>query len=421
MNSKNLTRRGFIVKMGALAGAIASGFTVSTVSAASRPGHLTNAKLEGSADKLTFSLLLDEPVKHKVFTLAAPDRVVIDLFDTTMVGRLKQGEHDRPPLTAIRYAVRDDGRLRVVLEMNGSVAVKTAMNASGSQNSLDITLTPTGKSTKSEDKAEKQDSSSKPETKADKKPAQKDKPRKPTSSEPAKGKFVVVIDPGHGGKDPGAIGNNGTREKDVVLEVARKLKARIDREKGMRAILTRDSDTFIPLRSRMDIAHARKANLFISVHADASPSSRASGSSVYILSDTGASSEAARLMAESENSYDLKFGNRSLNNTSNRIASVLLDLSQNAMMDRSLNLAKGVLTELSKVNDPLRGRVESAAFMVLKSPDIPSMLVETAFLSNPGEEKRLRTAAYQQQLATAMFKGVKRYQIAYTENGRQNT
>jgi N-acetylmuramoyl-L-alanine amidase len=292
------------------------------------------------------------------------------------------------------------------------------MRASGSQNILDITLTPTGKSRKPEAEAEK---SHEPEKKTDKKPAQKDKPPKPVTSEPAKDKFIVVIDPGHGGKDPGAVGSNGTCEKDVVLEVARKLKARIDREKGMRAILTRDSDRFIPLRSRMDIAHENKANLFISVHADANPSSRVSGSSVYILSEMGASSEAARLLAESENSYELKFGNRSLNNTSDRIASVLLDLSQNAMMDRSLSLAKGVLTELSKVNDPLRRGVESARFVVLRSPDIPSMLVETAFISNPGEEKRLRTAAYQQKLATAVFKGVKRYQIAYAESDRQNT
>ncbi len=150
----------------------------------------------------------------------------------------------------------------------------------------------------------------------------------------------MVIDPGHGGKDPGAVGSNGTREKDVVLQVARKLKSRIDREKGMRAILTRDSDKFIPLRGRMDIAHQHKADLFISVHADANPSSRVSGSSVYILSENGASSEAARLMAESENSYELKFGGGSLNNTSDRVASVLLDLSQNAMIDRSLNSGK---------------------------------------------------------------------------------
>jgi N-acetylmuramoyl-L-alanine amidase len=189
----------------------------------------------------------------------------------------------------------------------------------------------------------------------------------------------------------------------------------------MKAILTRNSDTFIPLRDRMDIAHRYGASLFISIHADANPNNQVSGSSVYILSDTGASSEAARLLAESENSYDLKFGEHNITETNSRLASVLLDLSQNAMMERSLHVANGVLAELAKVNNPLRSRVESAQFVVLRSPDIPSMLVETAFISNPLEEKRLRTADYQQKLASAMFRGVKRYQLAYAGIRRTNT
>ncbi len=413
MNTNKLSRRHFILKLSAVAGAIASGFQVPLAFAAEpRTGRLTGANLTGTPDKLVFSLQLDEAVKYKVFTLDSPDRVVIDLMNTTMAGKLKQGTHDRPPIQSIRYANRSDGRIRVVLDVAENVATKSTMKADGSNHVLAVTLTPTGKgSSKTPEKSKK----------SAKKQKTSDEQEAPTTSEPSKGKFIVVIDPGHGGKDPGAVGANGTREKDVVLEVARKLKARIDREKGMKAILTRSSDKFIPLRSRMDIAHQHKANLFISVHADANPSSRVSGSSVYILSETGASSEAARLMAESENSYELKFGNHSLSNTSNRIASVLLDLSQNAMIDRSLSLAKGVLGELAKVNDPLRSRVESARFVVLRSPDIPSMLVETAFISNPTEEKRLRTADYQQKLASAMFQGVKRYQLAYADSGPVNT
>ncbi|WML89306.1 N-acetylmuramoyl-L-alanine amidase [Thiothrix lacustris] len=419
MNTNKLSRRSFILKLSALAGAITSGFQAPLAFAADSPaGRLTGANLKGSAEKLIFALQLDEPIAYKVFTLDSPDRVVIDLMNTSMAGKLKQGTHDRPPITSIRYASRKDGRLRVVLDVQEQVSTKASMSKDGSSNILSITMSPTGKgSSSAPDK--------KTEKGADKKSAKKSKTsseqEQPSTSEPSKNKFIVVIDPGHGGKDPGAIGANGTREKDVVLEVARKLKTRIDREKGMKAILTRSSDTFIPLRGRMDIAHQHKADLFISLHADANPSTRVSGSSVYILSENGASSEAARLMAESENSYELKFGNHNLNNTSNRVASVLLDLSQNAMIDRSLSLAKGVLGELSKVNDPLRNRVESAAFMVLKSPDIPSMLVETAFLSNPIEEKRLRTADYQQKLASAVFKGVKRYQLAYADSGRANT
>ena len=429
MNSKTLTRRNFILKLGALAGAVASGFAAPQASAAeARTGRLTGANLKGGPDKLTFLLQLDEPVDYKAFALDSPDRVVIDLSNTTMSGKLKQGAHDRPPLTGIRYAVRDDGRLRVVLDMKEQVSVKASMQTEGSGNVLAVTMTPTGKGSSKDDapseqpeKPEQPEAAEPPKKKTSAKKKSAAEPEAPVTSEPSRAKFIVVIDPGHGGKDPGAVGSNGTREKDVVLQVARKLKSRIDREKGMKAILTRDSDKFIPLRGRMDIAHQHKADLFISVHADANPSSRVSGSSVYILSENGASSEAARLMAESENSYELKFGGGSLSNTSDRVASILLDLSQNAMIDRSLNLAKGVLGELSKVNNPLRNRVESARFVVLRSPDIPSMLVETAFLSNPSEEKRLRTADYQQRLASAVFQGVKRYQIAYAESGRANT
>lgn len=407
MNSKKLSRRGFILKLGALAGAVASGFnSVQALAAEAVSGRLTGANLSGTADKLNFLLQLDAPIAYKVFTLDKPDRVVIDLKHTTMQGKLKQGAHDRKPVTGIRYAEHENGNLRVVLDVAEQVAVKSSLTAEGKSHLLTVGLSPTGKGSSGKSKPPKKSA---------------EEPKQPATTEPSKGKFIVVIDPGHGGKDPGAVGANGTLEKEVVLQVARKLKARIDREKGMKAILTRDGDKFIPLRERMDIAHKHKADLFISIHADANPSTRVSGSSVYILSETGASSEAARLLAESENSYELKFGGRNFNNTSDKVASVLLDLSQNAMMDRSLSLAKGVLNELAKVNNPLRRRVESARFVVLRSPDIPSMLVETAFISNPTEEKRLRTAEYQQKLASAMFQGVKRYQIAYAESGRANT
>jgi N-acetylmuramoyl-L-alanine amidase len=408
----NVTRRGFLLKLGALTGAVATGLVAPRLLVAAGQGHLSGAKLEGSDGAVIFSLLLDEPVKHKVFTLASPDRVVVDLVDTRLSGQLKQGAHDRPPVTGIRYSERPNGDLRVVLDVTQDVSVSASMQVKGSQNVLNVSITakgPVGAVGKKSD-------ANNAEPPVKKQPAAEKKLKeKPVTSEPERGKFIVVIDPGHGGRDPGAIGSNGTREKDVVLEVARKLKARINRERGMKAILTRDSDKFIPLRDRMDIAHRQKADLFISVHADANPNAQVNGSSVYILSETGASSEAARLMAESENSYEVKFGNRSLYNTNTRLASVLLDLSQDAVMERSLMVAKGVLGELSKVNNPLRSRVESAAFIVLKSPDIPSMLVETAFLSNPQEERRLRTVDYQQRLAGAMFSGVKRYQIALME------
>ncbi|MBU0655822.1 MAG: N-acetylmuramoyl-L-alanine amidase [Gammaproteobacteria bacterium] len=407
MNSNNVARRNFLLKLGSLAGVMAAGL-VSPRAFSADQGRVTGANLEGSASNLTFSLSLNQPVEYKAFTLAQPDRVVIDLMDTRLAGKLKNGAHDRPPVKAIRYAEREDGRLRVVLDAVEEVSVKASMKG----NTLNVSLKPTGRGS----------TGGKPDKPSGKSSTSKKKSKeKPVTSEPARGKFIVVIDPGHGGKDPGATGPGGTREKDVVLQIARRLKTQIDKERGMKAILTRDSDKFIPLMQRIDIAHKNKADLFISVHADANRNSSVSGSSVYILSETGASSEAARLMAESENAYELKFGDRRLSNTRSQLASVLLDLSQNAMIDRSLNLAKGVLGELSKVNNPLRRRVESARFVVLRSPDIPSMLVETAFISNPTEEKRLRTAEYQQKLANAVFKGVKRYQVAYANSGNANT
>lgn len=411
-------RRNFILKLGALAGMVATGLPLPAHATGSRSGKITGVNLTGNTDGLVFSLKLDAPLEHKVFTLDKPDRVVIDLSHATMTGKLKQGAHDRPPLTGIRYAVQGDGKLRVVLDMREPVTAKAKLQAEGGAHVLSVTIAPSkvgGGKAADTPKAEKK--SLKAEQPAAK---EKAKGERPVTTEPSKGRLIVVIDPGHGGKDPGAIGPNGTYEKDVVLQVARKLKARIDGEPGMKAILTRDSDVYLPLRDRMDIAHRHKADLFISIHADAHPSPDLSGSSVYILSERGASSEAAHLLAESENAYDLKFGGVSLNSANPRLASVLLDLSQNAMIDRSLNLAKGVLRELAKVSNPLRSRVESAQFIVLRSPDIPSMLVETAFISNPQEEKRLRTDAYQQKLADAMFRGVKRYQLAYANDGRVN-
>ncbi len=417
MNSNKVSRRGFLLKMSAVAGSVMSGLVAPRLLSANAGGRLTGATMEGSPGQLTVSLALDEPVEYKVFTLASPDRVVIDLQNTLMGGKLKQGAYNRPPVVGIRYAERPDGSLRVVLDLSEEVSVSSNMLPQGSKNTLKVTLQPTGKGSTGGTPPSTTRNTPKTEPAVDKKSRSK---TKPASDEPAQGKFIVVIDPGHGGKDPGAIGPNNTREKDVVLEIARKLRTRLNREKGVKAILTRDSDTFIPLRDRIGIAHQHKADLFISVHADANPNSRITGSTVYILSETGASSEAAKLIADSENSYDLKFGSLALSNATSQLASVLLDLSQNAMTDRSLQLAKNVLGELSKVNNPLRRGVESARFMVLRSPDIPSMLVETAFISNPTEERRLKTADYQQKLASAIFNGVKRYQLAYAGSNSRN-
>jgi N-acetylmuramoyl-L-alanine amidase len=187
----------------------------------------------------------------------------------------------------------------------------------------------------------------------------------------------------------------------------------------MKAILTRKGDYYVSLRKRMETARAKGADLFISIHADANPDSKLTGSSVYILSNRGASSEAARWLAKSENSYEEKLAGTVIKRSNKVLSSLLLDLTQSATIDNSLGLAESVLQELSGINSLLRKKVESASFVVLKSPDIPSMLVETAFISNPREERRLNTSHYQHKLANAMFHGIRRYHLAQKKNAAQ--
>jgi N-acetylmuramoyl-L-alanine amidase len=220
--------------------------------------------------------------------------------------------------------------------------------------------------------------------------------------------IVVVIDAGHGGKDPGSSGPDGTHEKDVVLPIARALAARLNAEAGVRAVLTRDTDRFIELRERMDAARDARADLFISVHADAVLNHEITGASVYTLSSRGASSEAARFLADRENEAVLK-GVVNLGGVNPDLASLLLDVSQTANMGASVEAADEVLTALDRVGAVRKREVQHAAFVVLKSPDVPSMLVETAYISNPAEERKLRTASWQQQLAGAIAGGVVGY------------
>jgi len=229
------------------------------------------------------------------------------------------------------------------------------------------------------------------------------------SADDAHGRDVIVaIDAGHGGVDPGSIGKAGTREKHVTLAIARRLKERIDREPGMRAVLTRDSDYFVELRDRIVRARRQQADMFVSVHADSYRNRSVVGSSVYVLSARGASDESARWLADRENAADL-VGGVSLDDKDSVLASVLLDLSQGASMSASFAAAQKVMDELDRIGNVTRRGVKSAGFLVLKSPDIPSILVETAFISNPTEEARLGSGKHQQRLAEAIFQGVRGY------------
>ena len=219
---------------------------------------------------------------------------------------------------------------------------------------------------------------------------------------------TITLDPGHGGEDPGAIGRGGSYEKNITLAIAKRLKAKIDNEPNMRAVLTRDTDFFVPLRTRVQKARRTRSDLFVSIHADAFVRPDANGSSVFVLSETGASSSAARYLAQKENEADL-IGGVNLDVKDPVLARTLLDLSQTATINDSLKLGKEVLRELGGINRLHKGSVEQAGFAVLKAPDIPSILVETAFISNPKEEKRLNDKVYQNKMADAILAGIRRY------------
>lgn len=400
-HTKNQNRREFILKAAKLAGAVSLSLSPMELLAGDKVAVVKSAKITGkNNDKLLITL--DRPAKHKIFTLKSPDRVVVDLSNTKQSNLKLSGKKGRN-FTGLRYAARNENDLRLVLDLKKTAEIKS--NLKGNQ--LEVSFKFSSQSTATPEK--------KAPTKKATKPAKDPRPVSP--SRPRRGTFVVAIDAGHGGKDPGAVGARGTREKDVVLQIAKKLKAKVDRQPGMRGVLIREGDYYIPLRKRMDIARRKRADLFISIHADANPQRNLKGSSVYILSENGASSEAARWLANKENSYDASLAGANLSNDST-LNSMLMDLSQAATIDNSLNLAKRTLRELGGVNRLLHNRVESAAFVVLKSPDIPSMLVETAFISNPTEEKRLKTSAYQSKIANAMFRGIKGYQLTLAPGGK---
>jgi N-acetylmuramoyl-L-alanine amidase len=241
-------------------------------------------------------------------------------------------------------------------------------------------------------------------------------PAQPPAQAPAKAApgqkvtrmVTIALDPGHGGEDPGATGATGVHEKDIVLSVAKRLKAKLEELPNTRVMLTRDADFFVPLGQRVEKARKVQADLFVSIHADAFVERTARGSSVFVLSEKGASSSAARWLANDQNKADL-IGGVNLGAHDRELASVLIDLSQTAQINDSMKLGKAVLTEIGGINRLHRGVVEQAGFAVLKAPDIPSILVETAFISNPEEEARLKDDAYQNQLADAITKGIKRY------------
>jgi len=339
---------------------------------------------------------LSAPAKHKAFLLDSPHRVVLDVARSSLKTALPAVEG---AITQVRSGKHDNG-VRLVFEVKGPVTIETHNVApsgeAGNRLLLEISVPGAVKIASAAVAAV----STSPATPIAIRPA-----HAPTDS----GRDIIIaVDAGHGGVDPGASGRRGTREKDVVLEIARALVARINREPGMKGVLTRDGDYFIPHRERMLRARRAKADMFVSIHADAIANPEVSGSSVYVLSERGASSEAARWLAERENAADLKGGVK-LDDKDAALANVLMDLSQTASIAASMTAAESVLLSLDRVGEVRKPRVQQAGFIVLKSPDIPSMLVETAFISNRDDERKLATPAHRQKLANAIFSGIESY------------
>jgi len=329
---------------------------------------------------------LDRKTAYKLFTLKNPHRVVIDLQGSSIDIPLELDEEHAGLIKSVRYGQPDKSTLRVVFDLTESAELKTFLLDPTAQYShrLVIDLYPKSGNQKSTMVKHVTD-----------------------ISQPNR-EVVIAIDAGHGGEDPGAIGKKKTREKDVVLRIARELKRSIDAEPGMKAVLTRDGDYYIPLRGRYEKARKARADLFVSIHADAFKKRSVKGSSVFVLSPRGASSEFARLLADSENASDL-VGGVTLNDKDDMLASVLLDLSQSATREASNKVAGDILHALKRTGNIHKPHVGRANFMVLKSPDVPSVLVETAFISNPGEEKRLTEKEFQQRMARAITRGVRDY------------
>ncbi|MDG3064588.1 N-acetylmuramoyl-L-alanine amidase [Thauera mechernichensis] len=370
----------------------------------------TRITLEG-ASELRFSHMLVQD----------PDRLVVDLegvrLDSVLQSLPSKVLDSDPYIRQIRAGQNRPGVVRVVVELkapiNPQVFTLAPVGNYGHRLVLDLHPTEEHDPLMALILKDSPMDAAMGEDGKDATPVARAQGREPARREPAKQPaanrlYTVVLDPGHGGEDPGAIGRGGSYEKNVTLSIARRLKRKIDAEPGMRAVLTRDGDYFVPLHQRVARARRVRADLFVSIHADAFVRPEANGSSVYVLSERGASSSAARWLAQKENDADL-VGGVNLARQDGHIARTLLDLSQTATINDSFKLGRAMLGELGTVNRLHKPEVEQAGFAVLRAPDIPSVLVETAFISNPQEERRLNDEAYQEKMANALMRGIKRY------------
>ena len=373
--------RGAPWPVGPIAGGIA---TLLAAIGPARAAEIENLRIWAGPEYTRAVFDVSGPTDYKLFELSKPDRIVLDIHESEFADSFG-APGAKGLLKGIRAGKQGKSDARVVFDLGEGVHPKSFLLPPADKFGYRLVL-------------DLYPATEKPQPVKSVAEAVPGKPRD----------VVVAVDAGHGGDDPGATGSTGAREKDITLAVARQLKKQIDKTPGMSAVLTRDGDYFVPLEKRYAKARDEKADLFVSIHADAFKSEDARGSSVWVLSPRGATNEAARWLADRENRADL-VGGVSLDDKDDTLAAVLLDLSQGATMGASSAVAEQVLTALRKIGPTHRGYVERANFVVLRSPDVPSILVETAFISNPAEEAKLKDPAHREKLATAILDGVDDY------------
>ena len=400
-----------------------SGLQLMSVSCYAQQINVNSLRYTTNLNQNQITFEVTSSPQHRVFVMDNPSRLVIDIKNAQLDHSLNQPSAAHPLFTRVRSGIKNDTDLRVVFDLKTPISLKKLTLSSDNSDShrlvIDLLDKDSVAATKNEDKEvakivaslslePKMVETTAVETKATETKAVETKAVAVKSTESTRAnRIVIAIDPGHGGDDPGAHGPHGTEEKKVTFAMAKKLEALINAQPGMKAVMVRKGDYYVGLRDRMKIARTAKADLFVSIHADAFQDSEVKGASVYTLSTSGASSEAARWLADSANASDLV--GVSLNDKEDVLASVLLDLSQTATQEASVNVANHVLKSFDNISELHKDSVQKAGFLVLKSPDIPSILVETAFISNASEEQNLLSNQYQSKVANAIFKGVLSY------------
>jgi N-acetylmuramoyl-L-alanine amidase len=377
-------RRQFLRQLAGLGG-VATMSAVPFVAKAAAETRVKDIRLSSHKGYVRLVFDLDKAVDHSIFTLNKPERIVLDLKNTKMTHGMVDRVGANSMIRRIRSGVRDGSDLRVVFDLQQEVKPRSFLlgpsGKSGHRLVLDL-------------------HNEKAQTIVLKKKGTKKKVLRDV---------IIAIDAGHGGRDPGAVGKKGTKEKTVTLQMAKRLEKKINQQKGMKAVLIRKNDRYLRLRNRIQKARDYNADMMISLHADSFPDPRARGSSVYALSVDGATSETAKLLAEKENAADLLFGDVSLSVEDEMVKEVLFDLSLTGNIQSSLDIGDEILSQIKHVNRVHKKQVQQAGFAVLKAPNIPSVLIETAFISNPREERNLKSTAHQKKVANAVSKGVTNY------------